>query len=174
LSQGREDGATRQAQGLAGRFEEFRRQWMLLGLYERFERVVAAVLTWVVAVIVLMALYGLVKEVARLMLTGTLDPLDYKTFHLLFGQILTMLIALEFNHSIIKAGATGRSMIQVSTVLLIAIMAVARKFVLLDVDAYSAGTISALAAVVLSLGAAYWLVRERARSGPAASDDHSL
>jgi len=169
-----------QGEGLAARFREIWRHWMSLGLYERFEHVVAAVLTWVVAVIVLLALYAIVKEVARLILTGTLDPLNTKTFHLLFGQILTLLIALEFNHSIIKAGATGRSMIQVSTVLLIALMAVARKFVLLDVEDYSAVTMLALAAVVLALGASYWLVRERARpeglqpAAPRPPDDHSL
>ena len=169
-----------QGEGPAARFREIWRHWMSLGLYERFEHVVAAVLTWVVAVIVLLALYAIVKEVARLILTGTLDPLNTKTFHLLFGQILTLLIALEFNHSIIKAGATGRSMIQVSTVLLIALMAVARKFVLLDVEDYSAVTMLALAAVVLALGASYWLVRERARpeglqpAAPRPPDDHSL
>jgi len=169
-----------QDEGPVARFRQIWRHWMSLGLYERFEHVVAAVLTWVVAVIVLLALYAIVKEVARLILTGTLDPLNTKTFHLLFGQILTMLIALEFNHSIIKGGATGRSMIQVSTVLLIALMAVARKFVLLDVEDYSAVTILALAAVVLALGASYWLVRERDRpegvqpAAPRPADDRSL
>jgi uncharacterized membrane protein (DUF373 family) len=52
-------------------------------------------------------------------------------------------------------------MIQVGTVLLIAIMTVARNFVLLNTAETSAQVIYSLAAVVVALGATYWLVRDR-------------
>jgi len=45
--------------------------------------------------------------------------------------------------------------------MLIALIALSRKFVILDIDVTSASTIAALAAATLVLGAVYWLLRER-------------
>jgi uncharacterized membrane protein (DUF373 family) len=92
---------------------------------------------------------------------GVLDPLDHRMFQAIFGQIMTLLIALEFKHSIVKVVAHGESIIQVRTVLLIALLAVSRKFIILDPDKYSAQTILALAAVLVGLGITYWLIRDR-------------
>ena len=50
--------------------------------------------------------------------------------------------------------------IQVKTVILIALIALARKFVILDTEA-DPGKIAALAGATLALGATYWLLRER-------------
>lgn len=72
-----------------------------------------------------------------------LDPLDHRVFPPIFGQIMFLLIALEFKHSITKVVAHRESITQVKTVLLIA------------------PTIVALAAVVVALGIAYWLIRDR-------------
>ena len=90
-----------------------------------------------------------------------LDPLDQRTFQAIFGQILTVLIALELTHSIVKVVAAAESIVQVKTVLLIALLAFSRKLILLDPTVVAPGTILALAAVLLALGVAYWLIRER-------------
>jgi len=65
------------------------------------------------------------------------------------------------------------SIIQVKMVLLITLIALARKFVILDPDV-SPSEVAALAGATLALGATYWLLRERddrsevlAKSGPA-------
>jgi len=50
---------------------------------------------------------------------------------------------------------------EIKVVLLIAILALARKFIVLDANEYSAAVILALAAVALSLGLTYWLIRDR-------------
>jgi hypothetical protein len=49
----------------------------------------------------------------------------------------------------------------VTTVLLIALPALSRKFVILDIYETSAATIAALASPTLVLGIVYWLLRER-------------
>jgi uncharacterized membrane protein (DUF373 family) len=46
-------------------------------------------------------------------------------------------------------------------VLLIALLAVARKFIVVDLHEVSAAHLFALAAVTLVLGVTYWLIRER-------------
>jgi uncharacterized membrane protein (DUF373 family) len=143
------------------RYADFRQTWLTLGLYERIEQIVSLALTTLIAVIVIMATLDLAREVIALMLVGALDPLDHRVFQALFGQIMTLLIAMEFKHSILEAVAHRQSIVQVKTVILIALLAVARKFIILDAPAYPPMTIFALAAVMLALGFTYWLVRDR-------------
>lgn len=149
-------------------WEEFKRQWSPLGVYDKFEQLVALALTFLISVIIVVALVELTKEIIGLVIKGALDLLEYKIFQSIFGQIMTLLIALEFKHSILKMAQRGESIIQVKTVFLIALMALARKFIILDIQETSAGTIAALAAAVLTLSASYWLVRER--SAPAGGE----
>jgi uncharacterized membrane protein (DUF373 family) len=54
-----------------------------------------------------------------------------------------------------------QNIIQVKTVILIAILALARKVIILDIHQVSTGQIEALAAITLALGIVYWLMRER-------------
>jgi uncharacterized membrane protein (DUF373 family) len=146
--------------GLDKRYVEFKENWLTLSIYERFEQVIALLVTWLVALIIVIAAWELAKQVVVLIGSGVFDPLDYQSFQMIFGEIMIVLIALEFKHSIIRVTAQRRSIIQVRTVLLIALLAVSRKFIILDNEATPAHIV-ALAAVVVSLAAAYWLVRDR-------------
>jgi uncharacterized membrane protein (DUF373 family) len=146
----------------ASRFlAETREQWPIMSLYERFEQVVAIVLSLVVAIIIALALVQLVVCVVPLLLTGAIDPLDYEVFQTLFGMIMALLIAMEFKHSIIRVAMRQSSIVQVKTVVLIGLIALSRKFVILDINTTEASTIAALAAATLTLGVVYWLLRER-------------
>ncbi len=73
---------------------------------------------------------------------------------------MTLLIAMEFKHSIVRVALRRDSIIQVKTVILIGLIALARKFVILDPET-SPAKIAALAGAMLALGATYWQVRER-------------
>ena len=95
------------------------------------------------------------------LLLGAMNPLDYEVFQAVFGQILTLLIALEFNHTLQYVVAREQSIIQTKVVLLIALLAVARKFIILDFNDTSAAQLAGLAGVTLVLGVTYWLLRER-------------
>src|ERR1700694_4553318 len=72
--------------------------------------------------------------VAAGMLSGILDPLDQAVFQTVFGEIMTLLIAL---------------------------LAIARKFIVLDLHEVGPAEMLGLAAVALALGITYWLIRER-------------
>ena len=113
---------------------ETRQQWPLMSLYERFEQVVAIVLSLVIAVVVALALAQLLIRVVPLLVSGAIHPLDHEVFQALFGMVMTLLIALS------------------------------RKFVILDTKATSASTIAAPAGATLVLGVVYWLLREPRRS----------
>jgi uncharacterized membrane protein (DUF373 family) len=142
-------------------FAETRKHWSIMSVYERFEQIVAIVLSFVIAVVISLALLQLVSRVVVLLLSGALDPLEHDVFQALFGMIMTLLIAMEFKHSILLVALRRSSIIQVKTVVLIALIALSRKFVILDSSATSASTIAALAGATLVLGVVYWLLRER-------------
>jgi uncharacterized membrane protein (DUF373 family) len=145
----------------AERWSRLRADWTVQSYYQRFESVVAFVLTVLISLIIVVALYRLAASVISGLLLGVLDPLDFEVFQAVFGEILTLLIALEFNHTLQYVVTREQSIIQTKVVLLIALLAIARKFIILDVKETSAETLLALAAITLVLGAAYWLIRER-------------
>lgn len=143
------------------KWEEVKLEWPILSYYQRFESLVAFALTLVVVSIILVALYRLASEVIVGLLLGVLDPLDHRIFQSVFGEIMTLLIALEFNHTLQYAVKREQSIIQTKVVLLIALLAMARKFIILDLGAVSGEQLLGLAAITLVLGAVYWLMRER-------------
>lgn len=142
-------------------FAETRRHWPIMSVYERFEQVVAIVLSLVIAAVIALALLQLVVRFVLLLLSGAIDPLEHDVFQALFGMIMTLLIAMEFKHSIVLVAFRRSGIIQVKTVVLIALIALSRKFVILDSSATAASTIAALAGATLVLGVVYWLLRER-------------
>lgn len=128
-------------------FQVFRDQWAIMSFYERFEQVVALVLSAVIAVIIVVSLFQLIAIVFTLLVLDAFNPLDHKVFQSVFGMIMTLLIAMEFKHSIVRVALRRDSIIQV-------------KFVILDPEA-SPAKIAALAGATLALGATYWLLRKR-------------
>ena len=142
-------------------WRELRTQWDILSYYQRFEGLVALILTFVVALIILVALFRLTYGVVTGLVFGALDPLDHGVFQSVFGEILTLLIALEFNHTLQYVVTRQQSIIQTRVVLLIALLAVARKFIVLDLRSVDAAQMLGLAAITLALGIVYWLIRIR-------------
>lgn len=134
--------------------------------YERFEQVISLALGFIIAVVIVIALIQLVMRVLPLLIGGAVDVLDHDVFQALFGMIMTLLIAMEFKHSIIRAAQRQDSIVQVKTVVLIALLALGRKFIILDIAATDAATIAALAGATLVLGIVYWLLRERDDRSP--------
>ena len=140
--------------------DEMRSQWRLMTVYERFEQVVAITLSGVMSMVIVISLIQLIRLVFTLLVMDALNPLDHKVFQLVFGATMTLLIAMEFKHSIVKVALRKESIIQVKTVILIAILALARKFIILDPNIDPA-KLAALAGTILALGLTYWLMRER-------------
>jgi uncharacterized membrane protein (DUF373 family) len=143
--------------------EQTREAWPGLTFYERFEQVVALSLTALISVVIAAALFHLTIRIVVMLLSGLVDPAEQSVFQGLFGMILTVLIALEFNHSILSVLERKQSIIQVRTVVLIALLALVRKFIILDVSHTEPLTIVGLAAAILALGLVHWLVRDQDR-----------
>ena len=116
---------------------------------------------FLISVVVVIALFKLMSNVFSLLVVGAIDPIEPAVFQTIFGMIMTVLIALEFKHSILRVVQRKDSIIQVKTVLLIAIMAISRKFIIIDVKVISASELAALSTALLALGIVYWLMRDR-------------
>ena len=83
-------------------FQVLRDQLAIMSFYERFEQVVALVLSAVIAVIIVVSLFQLISIVFTLLVLDAFNPLDHKVFQSVFGMIMTLLIAMEFKHSIVR------------------------------------------------------------------------
>lgn len=145
---------------ISERWKQMDEHWEILSWYQRFESIVAFVLTIIIGLIIVVALFRLTVSVVEGLVLGALDPLDHKVFQAVFGEILTLLIALEFNHTLEYVVAREQSIIQTKIVLLIALLALARKFIILDVHDLSALHLLGLAAITLVLAIAHRIVHD--------------
>ena len=147
------------------RFRRARAEWMLLTFYERFEQVVILILTGLIAIVVVFAVWNLALKIFHAVLAPQgFDPTDYSVFQAIFGAIFTVIIALEFKRSLLVVAERQESIVPARTVILIALLALVGKLIILDLASTDALQLFALAAAILALGAVYWLVRDQDRS----------
>jgi uncharacterized membrane protein (DUF373 family) len=76
-------------------------------------------------------------------------------------MIFTVIIALEFKRSLLVVAERRHGIVQVRTVLLIALLAIVRKLMIIDLSVANATELFALAALILALGVVHWLVRDQ-------------
>jgi uncharacterized membrane protein (DUF373 family) len=143
-----------------------RTAWEPLTFYQKFEHISILILSGLIAVIVALAIWNLALKIVISIFDSSFDPTDYRVFQAIFGMIFTVIIALEFKRSLLVLAERRKSIVQVRTVILIALLAVVRKLIILDPSAEPL-FLFALAATTLALGASYWLV---SRTTESASD----
>ncbi len=134
----------------------------LIGRFSKlFERVI------VVALIVMMVIVILLStiELGRILVVDILQSpnflLNITELLDIFGFFLLILIGVELLETI--RAYLNEHQVHVEIVLEVALIAVARKIVILDIKEYSPTVIFAIAAIVLALSVAYFL-EKRARS----------
>jgi uncharacterized membrane protein (DUF373 family) len=110
------------------------------------------------------------KVVASIVLSGGFDPTDYSVFQTIFGMIFTIIIALEFKRSLLVVAERRHSVVQVRTVVLIALLAIVRKLMIIDLSATDANHLFALSGAILALGGVFWLVRDQDQREQAMND----
>jgi uncharacterized membrane protein (DUF373 family) len=143
-----------------------RARWAPLTVYQKFEHAVVLVLTGLIAIVVVFAVWNLVlKIVLSIVVSRSFDPTDYSVFQAFFGMIFTVIIALEFKRSLLVVAERRDNVVQVRSVILIALLAVVRKLLILDVGTDTL-ELFGLAAAILALGAVYWIVRAGERRAP--------
>lgn len=143
---------------LGSEMAELRTKWQTLSIYEKFEQTVVSVLTLVIAGIVTIATWQLLLHTLNLVESHVVNLADSQVFQSIFGMVLTVLIALEFKHTLLVVRHHRRAIVQVRAVVLIALLALVRRFIILDLYQTTPSVIAALAGATLALGVVFWLV----------------
>ncbi|HTV34749.1 MAG TPA: phosphate-starvation-inducible PsiE family protein [Methylocella sp.] len=126
-------------------------------LYLRFEWIALACLLIMLAAITVYAIAMTAIEIAGALIHGG-TLFEVEALKETFGRILTILIVLEFSHSVHVAMTKHVGAIQARILVLIAILVIARKLILMDFTTIEAQMILALGGLLLSLGGLYWLI----------------
>ncbi len=142
-------------------FAEVRARWKKLSVYQKFEHAVIFTLSALIAILVVLAVWTLLLKIFASVRASNFDPTDYSAFQVVFGMIFTVIIALEFERSLLVIAERDRGVVQVRTVILIALLAIVRKLMIMDMSTADTQQLFALAAAVLALGGVYWLLRDQ-------------
>jgi uncharacterized membrane protein (DUF373 family) len=162
--------------------DSFKREWRELTYYRWFEKIALRAVLFFLAVITAYTIVFVGIQLFDDLRLGT-SFLEKAALQETFGSILTILILLEFNHSVFVAITERSGAIQVRIVVLIAVLAIVRKLMLQDFASTTLQTMVGFSGLLLSLGGLYWLIsdgdRRRLRaasraSRDAAGPDHSL
>ncbi len=124
-------------------------------LLKKFERFILAILIILMAIVLMLSTY----ELGRILFLDIFNPtnylLDITELLDLFGFFMLVLIGLELLETI-KA-YLNENEVHVEIVLEVALIAVARKVVIIDVKDYEPASLFAIAAIVIALAVAYYL-----------------
>jgi uncharacterized membrane protein (DUF373 family) len=140
--------------------------------YDQFELIVSGIVLFLVSMVIIYTTILTSIVLIHDFLMG-MAFIDAEVFKDTFGLILTILILLEFNHSIVSALRRRSGSIQVSIIVLITITVIARKLILLDYASATPETLLGLGGLALALGTLYWLiagVERRTRSSEHSPD----
>ena len=91
---------------------------------------------------------------------------DVEALKDVFGSILTILILIEFNHSIAFAISKRSGVLQARFIVLIAILVIARKVILLDFATASFEQLIGISGIAIAFGLLYWLISLRSPDLP--------
>ncbi len=134
----------------------------ILTMATKGKQVVAGVLLALMFLVVAVATVELVYVVLSEIMTSIRSPegnfvLSETGLFGIFGLFLNVLIAVELIETV--EVYFREHLLHAETVILVAIIAVARKAILLDLSKYGATTVAALALLIVALGVAYFMVR---------------
>ena len=128
---------------------------------EKFERVINVTLLLMLALVVVLATIDLGWIIVKDMLTPPVILLDNEELLELFGAFLLVMIGLELLNTI-KIYITEKT-VHVEVVLVVGIIAIARKVVVLEPEMLDGTTLLGIAAVIFALTVGYYFVRLDAR-----------
>ena len=131
---------------------------MIQGL-KQFEKAVVLSLIAMMMVVVLLATIELGWIIAKDIFTAPVVLLEIHELLEIFGFFLLVLIGIELLETI-RAYLIDK-VVHVEIVLEVALIAIARKVIILDLEKYTSLTLVGIAALILSVAAAFYVVKRR-------------
>ena len=130
----------------------------MLAILRKFERWMILTLIIMMAIVLFLSIIELGWILVEDIITEPVLLLEIKELLEIFGLFLLVLIGIELLDSI-KTYIT-ENVIHVEVVLIVAMIAIARKVIILDIDKYSSMTFIGIASLILSLSVAYYLIKK--------------
>ena len=130
----------------------------MMEMLTKFQNAVLILLTWMMALVVFLATAELFYIVTKEIVSPPLILLGIDQLLEIFGYFLLVLIGIELLETF--RIYLAEKVINVQVVLLVAIIAIARKVIILDVTKLPSITLIGIAAIVVSLSAGYYLVKK--------------
>jgi uncharacterized membrane protein (DUF373 family) len=126
---------------------------------KKFERVIVVSLITMMVVVVVLATIELGWLIIRDIITPPIIILDLDELLEIFGFFLLVLIGIELLETIKAYLAT--SVIHVEIVLEVALIAIARKVIILDIGKYESLTLVGIAALISAVALAYFVIKRQ-------------
>ena len=130
-------------------------------LLNRFSRTMVGILTIVLSCIVVLSTANLIWYLVDAVIRSPIYLPDLNQVLHAFGLVLLVLIGIELLESIRSYISEGR--IRIEAVLTLALIAIARKIIILEAADYAAPVLLGIGAVILALAVAYFLIRKANR-----------
>jgi uncharacterized membrane protein (DUF373 family) len=126
-------------------------------VHERFEGLISRLIMVVLGFVTLYSFGAAVIELVNDLRLGT-DFMEKELLQDTFGSVLTVLILLEFTHSVYTSIKNRSVIIEARAIVLIAIIVVARKLILVDFKSATLEQVASYGGIALALGILYWLL----------------
>jgi uncharacterized membrane protein (DUF373 family) len=131
---------------------------MLMSYLDTFQKIIITVLTALMALVVMLATLELVYIIALDILSPPFILLDANELLDIFGYFLLILIGIELLETF--SIYLHERAINVQVVLLVAMIALARKVIILDAKEMQSLTLVGIGFIILALAAGYYLVKK--------------
>jgi uncharacterized membrane protein (DUF373 family) len=138
----------------------------MLVVLKKFEQVILVALVLMMSIVVLLSTIELGWIILRDIVTPPIIVLDIDELLEVFGFFLLVLIGIELLETIKTYFV--EHVIHAEVVIEVAMIAIARKVIILDVKELSSLTLLGIAAIIITLAVAYWLVKRGVQERQAA------
>ncbi len=129
----------------------------MLKLIKYFEKVVTLILMLFMAVVVILSLYELGLILYKDIMTPPLGVLEINELIELFGFFLIVMIGVELLETMKDFLVYGH--IRLNVIMAVALLAIGRKVIILDIEKYDPTTLIGLGIIILALVVGYWVAR---------------
>ena len=131
----------------------------LIRFLHRIIRLAVRVLAILMTFVILWGIGDVMYVLYQRLNSPPLFLLDLNDIFQTFGAVMVVLIAIEIFVNVRLY--LGTEVLPIQLVIATALMAIARKVIVLDLDKVSSNYVAAIAAVVLALGITYWLISKK-------------
>lgn len=129
---------------------------------KKFEKMIILVLIVMMAIVLLLATIELGWIIVKDVVTPPVFLLEIDELIEIFGLFMLVLIGIELLETIIKT-YIDKSSGHISIVMAVALIAIARKVIILDVQDLAGDTLLGIAAIIIALAGGYYLIKRKLR-----------